>query len=61
MTGAGVMYHGSVTEAHGLYVVVGPDDRMPGRWVLYSPDTKNVLYRVRSKSFEVLIMTSADV
>jgi hypothetical protein len=54
--GDGVMYHGSKPEYHGLYVVVGEDNKVPGRWVLASPDDpENVLFHVRPSSFEVLL------
>lgn len=54
--GDGVMYHGSKPEYHGLYVVVGQDQKVPGRWVLASPDDpENVLFHVRPASFEVLV------
>lgn len=59
--GDGVMYHGSMTDAHGLYVVLGEDPQVPGRWVLATPDgdPRNVLFHVRPTSFEVLLSGSA--
>lgn len=53
--GDGVMYHGSQIDLHGLYVVVAEDPKVPGRWVLASPETGDALYHVRPTSFEVLV------
>lgn len=58
--GDGVMYHGSVEESHGLMVVVAEDPRMPGRFILASPDNGDALYHVRPGSFEVLIKAALD-
>jgi hypothetical protein len=52
--GDGVMYHGSQTEYHGLYVVVGAEESI-GRFVLASVDSEDVLYHVRPASFEILL------
>lgn len=58
--GDGVMYHGSKPECHGLYVIVGNDPQVAGRWVLASPDNpENVLYHVRPESFEILLPKEA--
>jgi len=57
--GDGVMYHGSVEDAHGLYVVVAEDPKAAGRWVIASPDTGDALYHVRPTSFEVLLSSAA--
>lgn len=54
--GDGVMYHGSMEDAHGLYVVVAEDPQLPGRFILASPEHPHpTLHHVRPVSFEVLI------
>lgn len=54
--GDGVMYHGSMEDSHGLYVVVAEDPQLPGRYILASPEHPHpTLHHVRPKSFEVLI------
>lgn len=59
--GDGVMYHGSVEDAHGLYVVVAEDPTLRGRYVLASPEHPHpTLHHVRPASFEVLISASLE-
>ena len=57
--GDGVMYHGSVEDAHGLFVVVAEDPKAAGRFILASPETGDALYHVRPTSFEVLLSVAA--
>lgn len=52
--GDGVMYFGSVEDAHGLYVVIG-ESVAPNRYHLGSPESGAVLYDARQTSFEVLL------